>query len=475
MSKANGSSAKLGAYKKVPCRYFDSHGGALDPPCPQGDICRFLHPEDADWGKWKANNKGRDRKLPPKPEKYTRSNGKHVIHERKGNDKMFDEYQANRRLDALVPQSDLFERYKVDTGIVDTEHDVQRGPAPRYRCDNDFSLRNREGPGHRRKDRGKDSTLRSSSGGEERYGFKTEEIEDTSFHTQNPSLTWENETNRGKKLEAKRSENEGPAVKEVVSAAREYSTPASRQSWPKIQLLHDVKTSETFSKMFKDISKLASTAVMNAAQQAVEEKKLSAYTELSASVSKISSSASSMMAPALAEVFLHHTESKQRADQSSAALEAAWTKIMNEFLSEINWNVEEGLRNIVKHLEGQDITRVRKQGSLGLKRAWDGRGATEVGRHPSLEGGWQGKISGRNRATSGSDCGGRAPAKRRRTGGSSHTPEANDHFKDDLNPYTTSFVESLRQQMNMQDRQLQALQRENKELRNTIVQRRACS
>ncbi|KDQ33274.1 hypothetical protein PLEOSDRAFT_1095375 [Pleurotus ostreatus PC15] len=202
---------------------------------------------------------------------------------------------------------------------------------------------------------------------------------------------------------------------------------------------------------------------MNAAQQAVEEKKLSAYTELSASVSKISSSASSMMAPALAEVFLHHTECKQRADQSSAALGAAWTKIMNEFLSEINRNVEEGLRNIVERLEGQDITRMRKQGSPGLKRAWDGHEATDVGRHPSLEGGWQGKISGRNRATSDSDYGGIAPAKRRRTGGSSHTPEANDQLKDDLNPYTTSFVESLRQQMNMQDRQLQALQRENKE------------
>lgn len=211
-------------------------------------------------------------------------------------------------------------------------------------------------------------------------------------------------------------------------------------------------------------NRLASAAVMNAAQQVVEEKKLSAYTELSASVSKISSSASSMMAPTLAEVFLHHTECKQRADQSSAALGAAWTKIMNEFLSEINRNVEEGLRNVVERLEGQDITRMRKQGSPGLKRAWDGHEATDVGRHPSLEGGWQGKISGRKRATSDSDYGGIAPAKRRRTGGSSHTPEANDQFKDDLNPNTTSFVESLRQQMNMQDRQLQALQRENKEV-----------
>lgn len=213
-------------------------------------------------------------------------------------------------------------------------------------------------------------------------------------------------------------------------------------------------------------NRLASTAVMDAAQQATEEKKLSAYTELSASVSKISSSASSMMAPALAEVFLHHTECKQRADQSSAALGAAWTKIMNKFLSEINRNVEEGLRSIVERLEDQiqDITRVREQGSPGLKRTWDVHEATEVGRHASLEGGWQGKSSGRNRADRDSDYSEIAPAKRRRTGESSHTPEANDHFKDDLNPCTTSFVESLRQQMNMQDRQLQALQRENKEV-----------
>ncbi|KAF4576553.1 hypothetical protein EYR36_000848 [Pleurotus pulmonarius] len=471
MSKTNNNPTKLGAYKKVPCRYFDGHGVALDPPCPQGDICRFLHPEDADWGKGKGNNKGRDRKLPQKPEKYTRSNGRHDILERKGNDKTFDEYQANRRSDALVPQSDLFERYKVDTGSIVTEHHVQRGPASRCRDDNERSPRDRQGHGHRKEHRERDHTLRSFSG-EERYGFKTEEIEAGSFHTQNPSLIWENEspggsfqTNRGRKLEAKRTENEGLAVKEAMSAARGYSIPASRRSWPKIQLLHDVKASETFSKMFKDISKLASTAVMDAGQQAAEEKKLSAYTELSASVSKISSSASSMMAPALAEVFLHHTECKQRADQSSAALGAAWTKIMNEFLSEINRNVEEGLRSIVERLEVQvqDISRVRKEDSPGLKRAWDVHEASEVGRHPSLEGGWQGKTSGRNKGASDNDYDGIAPTKRRRMGRSSPTPEANDQFKDDLNPYTTTFVESLRKQMNMQDRQLQALERENKE------------
>jgi hypothetical protein len=66
-----------------------------------------------------------------------------------------------------------------------------------------------------------------------------------------------------------------------------------------------------------------------------EEKKLQTYTEISSTLSKISASAATAVAPTLASIFLNHAQCKQRVEDNLKTLGGLWEEVFDVFVTEI--------------------------------------------------------------------------------------------------------------------------------------------
>ncbi|KAF8228186.1 hypothetical protein L208DRAFT_1404222 [Tricholoma matsutake] len=74
---------------------------------------------------------------------------------------------------------------------------------------------------------------------------------------------------------------------------------------------------------------LCHKATQDLEDQAREEKRLKAYTELASTLSKVSASAANLVMPALADILLKHAQCKQRADDNFKSIAKVWEEVFD--------------------------------------------------------------------------------------------------------------------------------------------------
>ncbi|KAJ8520401.1 hypothetical protein ONZ45_g2790 [Pleurotus djamor] len=414
MSKPNSTANAKSLYKTHPCRHFDDKGRPLEAGCNQGKKCRYLHPEDADW-----NSAVRKMALRAQRERADRKTGDsdaYIRDQRRTDDRPFKDSRSNRRSDPLPPQADLFLRFKGDReeevvkrhgdSYVPDRDDVRQASDERYR-------RHRGGSRQDNRDKGREKNSRNL---EETITLPKIEEADTTLKPV-------------------------PVQNENAESTEPVLVPEAT-----IQVEVIAKTADEIDR-FREISRLAGCAMQDAAMRVDAERKLSAYTGLSTSVANVSSSASRMMAPALAEMFLQHAEAKKRAEESATALGNAWEEVMKEHQRETQRVVNEALKQALEKMEakGQELEGLRRRVSPAepIKRGSDMHG--ERGR-----GGDAADYDRRGTNT-----------KRRRIGG--YEPGHGGRREGD-DP--GDVLEQLKRQLDEQERRMQALKHENEQTDN---------
>ncbi|KAF5381007.1 hypothetical protein D9615_003934 [Tricholomella constricta] len=103
----------------------------------------------------------------------------------------------------------------------------------------------------------------------------------------------------------------------------------------------------------RDPSRLSSEVAQDAETQARDDKKLKAYTELSSTLAKVSSTAAAAVMPTLADILLRHAQGKQRAEDNLNALSGVWNQAFELFATEISHVVDAELEGALKKIREQ--------------------------------------------------------------------------------------------------------------------------
>ena len=100
-----------------------------------------------------------------------------------------------------------------------------------------------------------------------------------------------------------------------------------------------------------------------------QEKKLKTYTEISATLSKVSNSAAASVAPNLAEILLNHAQTQSRLDQGLNAIGQVWGEVFGRVGKEITAAIDGSLESAKAALQIEAERAV--QSSLLRNRASD--------------------------------------------------------------------------------------------------------
>lgn len=105
--------------------------------------------------------------------------------------------------------------------------------------------------------------------------------------------------------------------------------------------------------LFRNLSRLSSQAIHDAEVQAREDKKLKAYTELSSTLAKVSTTAAAAVMPTLADILLRHAQGKQRAEDNLKAISGVWIEAFDTFVTEISHVVDAKVEDALKTIRGE--------------------------------------------------------------------------------------------------------------------------
>ncbi|GLB34976.1 hypothetical protein LshimejAT787_0205410 [Lyophyllum shimeji] len=363
-------------FKIYQCRYFHSDGRAKIPSCNQGKSCRFLHPGDADWPGLKpkpmerrihsttSSSTDKDRFL-PKPDIFNSP-----------------PHRPAPRSAPLVSQDDLFLRRKLeeDEKIHEASH---RRMSLGYSDDRDHHNRGRDNK------RPKIARSRNDSRNSSKHyenvsylGVKEPGNNDPPTHGHrkklrvtsqiprkrmgNPGGSPDSLTRiiRSSPLSEDRlrtSSNYPDASSSVVplvipaAATDSGGFPSGTETRFPARISPTEKRVQQVVELFRNLPRLSSQAAQDAEAQAKADKKLKAYTELSSTLAKVSTTASAAVMPALADVLLRHAQGKQRAEDNLKAISAVWVELFETFVAEISHvmdaKLDDALRKIREEAE----------------------------------------------------------------------------------------------------------------------------
>ena len=215
-------------------------------------------------------------------------------------------------------------------------------------------------------------------------------------------------------------------------------------------------------------SSLSNQAVQNTAAYNHEEKKLQNYTEISSTLSKISTSAAKAVAPTLAGVIANRATYKERVDNDFKALGCLWENIFDVFAQSVAGAIDGGLQNALMTLkkEGDNVVdKVMASRSGSLKR--------KSGVSESLSSNEKGRGGGlfKEPASASSqsyDDEGQDPCKRRRLASSpleNHQNEEDVVFKlEDVDTSVMTMLQEIKLKMDRQTQTVEMLTQENKQV-----------
>ncbi|KAG6832399.1 hypothetical protein H0H92_002667 [Tricholoma furcatifolium] len=119
-----------------------------------------------------------------------------------------------------------------------------------------------------------------------------------------------------------------------------------------VHLLRPNQRQEEIISLFQELSRLTNQTIEDAAQQARDDKKLKAYTELSSTLSQISPQGPTAVAPTLADILLRNVQSKQRTENNLKAITEIWNKVFTALMTDISRSVDFKLEEAVQKIGG---------------------------------------------------------------------------------------------------------------------------
>ncbi|KAF9069656.1 hypothetical protein BDP27DRAFT_1325147 [Rhodocollybia butyracea] len=114
--------------------------------------------------------------------------------------------------------------------------------------------------------------------------------------------------------------------------------------------------SERLTSMFKDVAMVSSRIIQDTVLYDQEERKLQTFNEISATLTKISPASAASVSGPIAEIMLHHAQSKERLDESYSLLGAAWEKVFDGLIAEFSSNLENRLQVALSCLQNEAET-----------------------------------------------------------------------------------------------------------------------
>ncbi|KAJ6502570.1 hypothetical protein C8R45DRAFT_977025 [Mycena sanguinolenta] len=482
---------RMSVTKKYRCRYFEEDGRPIHPTCNQGDSCRFVHPNDANWPGLKPFVDTRLLKQSGSAAKRNKEAGKSAP-------------SSESRGPALVSQADLFLRCKV-------EADDQSLRADRGRALQTDGDRDRDAQRDRDKLRGHDR--RDLAGNNDRFHknySRTRSSSPTRAYTKKYSR---NGSDSSKKSEHEPNRSKGPAKhgadlttndlkrrgegsfvmkpKGSVDSKDDFSSssaqtlsrwkaPLSADTIPKtqgvssdemtlpLQLSDESKRTERLVGLFRSLARLSNQVVQDTAAQEREGQKLQTYTEISSALSKISASAATSVAPTLADIMLKHEQSKHRVEENFKALGGVWEQVFDVFVTEIAHVIDSGLQNAITVLKKETNTAIKEiaeYAAVSLKN-YTGESAVPYDRKRARPRGPAEKEN--EEARSGRGASRDRDHKRRRFASRSSSPDAHDRrsSKHGGDASIEDILTQMKMKIDQQAASLHSLQKENNEVWN---------
>jgi hypothetical protein len=334
-------------------------------------VCHsFVHPEDSNWPGLKPVDKRIDFVLPT-PHRASRSlpwgNAKFSPKRKSGSPERCPE----RHSAPLVSQNDLFKQCKIETGEPTYEDHGQRQRV-RYSDRGQDHNRGKEVKSGREYRTQNSST--SSSKPEVRpaaeHGHRICSYESRTVRLSTPRLYNSIDLHRSKLFAEKNVETSNEDARVCRSSSSSFGglkdqnvRPSSESKFSLVPangpVLHEFDRLNDHANrildLFRDLTRycqhhyainnrririhnlrLCHQATQDLENQAREEKKLKAYTELASTLSKVSAAAANPVMPALADIILKHAQCKQRAEDSFQSMGKVWAEAFDTFVTEIS-------------------------------------------------------------------------------------------------------------------------------------------
>ncbi|KAJ7273692.1 hypothetical protein B0H12DRAFT_1090642 [Mycena haematopus] len=445
--------------KKYRCRYFEEDGRPIHPTCNQGDSCRFVHPNDANWPGLKPFV---DTRLLKQSTSATKRNK-----------------EAGSRGPALVSQSDLFLRCKVEADDQSLRPD--RGRQPQTEGDRDRDAQ-------RDRDRPRGNDRRDPAGNIDRSHknySRNRSMSPTRPYTKKCSR---NGSDSSKKSDLEPNRSKGPAknggdlatndlkgrAESVMkpkgsvdpkddfssssaqtlsrwTAASSAETVSKTQSVSSgevtlpLRLSDESKRTERLVSLFRSLARLSNQVVQDTAAQEREGQKLQTYTEISSTLSKISASAATSVAPTLADIMLKQEQSKHRVEENYKALGGVWEQVFDVFVTEVAHVIDSGLQNA--------ITTLKKETKYAIKEVPERRARTRGPGEKENEESRSRRGASRDR-----------DHKRRRLASRSSSPDAHDQRRHGVDASIEDILTQMKMKIDQQAASLHSLQKENNEV-----------
>ncbi|KAK0210730.1 hypothetical protein DFS33DRAFT_1295005 [Desarmillaria ectypa] len=320
------SANKSNVYKKYQCRYFSGTGQPLYPPCRQGDNCRFVHPNDPNWPGRPCNNPVTSARTDSAGQRA--STGAKPVAPRA----MSHSPATSRFGPPLVSQTDLFRQLKLESDSDDTESLLRRTQFPHDSRHKELDRESSRGRTARRSRERYYPRNRSASPLRSRVKEKLP-VGKLQSGLDNSTATPD--------IGASSSAQSGVFVRSAEKFADQPTVDRARAR-PGSQRMVD---------LFRDLAKFSNDVVQSTAEFERQEKKLKSYTEISATLSKVSNSAAASVAPNLAEILLSHAQTQNHVDEGFAAIGNVWQEIFGVVISEVNEIVNASVENAVDALK----------------------------------------------------------------------------------------------------------------------------
>lgn len=107
---------------------------------------------------------------------------------------------------------------------------------------------------------------------------------------------------------------------------------------------------QTLERSVNSFARLSNQATQDTEIQAREERKVQIYTELSSTLSKISTNGTTSIMPNLADIILKNAERKQRVDDTFKSIAGLWEQAFEIFVKEISHVLNDQLEKAVKEI-----------------------------------------------------------------------------------------------------------------------------
>ncbi|KAK0197133.1 hypothetical protein F5146DRAFT_30287 [Armillaria mellea] len=325
------SANKSNVYKKYQCRYFSSTGQPLYPPCRQGDNCRFVHPNDPNWPGRPCNN--------PVTSVRTNSVGQRISTGAKSSASRATSHSpaASRFGPPLVSQTDLFRQLKLESDSDETESLLRRTQFP-------GKVWNHES---RRKELNRESSRGRAVGrSRERHYPRNRSASPLRSRVKEKLLV-------GKFQSSLDNSTATPDIGSSSSAQSGVHVRSAEKfaDQPTVGSARTGPGSQRMVNLFRDLAKFSNDVVQSTAEFERQEKKLKSYTEISATLSKVSNSAAASVAPNLAEILLSHAQTQNHIDKGFAAIGNIWQEIFGVVISEVNEIINASVEDAVDALK----------------------------------------------------------------------------------------------------------------------------